>query len=173
MNLAQTLLGLGKGAANATGLPYLLDVAIDNPIRELSAQLTGNKQALKNAQQSSKNQHDLKKWAVNSAAALALPTALSQASKFVWKPPVGQPGYIPFVQGPANTAARVGPNARYTMGDIAEYKFNKNYLNPKDWNGINQSARELSKKFNIDLVNGSPVDINNRVADFLARFNGL
>lgn len=188
MNLAQTLLqlggvpsvrsgavSLGKEAINATGIPYLINTDIINPIKSATAQLTGNKEAMRNAEKAYKRPlpTQLKDWGVNSAGALSLPFALEGAATHIWKPPVTPQGYLPFVEGPANTAARVGPNDRYTMGDVGAYKLDKNYINPKDWNGINQSARELSKKFNIDLVNGSPAEINGRIADFLDRFNGM
>ena len=63
MNLAQTLLqlggvpsvrsgavSLGKEAINATGIPYLINTDIINPIKSATAQLTGNKEAMRKAE---------------------------------------------------------------------------------------------------------------------------
>lgn len=72
MNLAKALSSIGKNAISATGIPYLINTDIVNPIKSITGQLSGNRQAMNNAE-SAFNQpltNQLKQWGGNSASAL-------------------------------------------------------------------------------------------------------
>jgi hypothetical protein len=169
MNLAQTLLGLGKGALNATGLPYLINTDIINPIKSATGQLTGNRIAMQNAEKAYAKPlpTQLKDWGVNSASALSLPFALDAAAGHIWKPPTAP---IPPTPG---LGMRVGPNERYTLSDFADYKMGRYNPHPQDLGPLAKQGWEIGKKLGLDVTSGSPAEINARIAQFLDRFGGL
>lgn len=130
MNLLNALANLGKGAANATGLPYLINTTVVNPIKSLTAQATGNRQAYLNAEKAYQQPigTQLKQWGGNSAAALlpfvggagiakvaqkVQPTNLLQKSLLS----ASQGGLI---GGAMNTAGTMGTGANPTLKDFGK-----------------------------------------------------
>lgn len=83
MNLSKTLWDITKGMGNATGLPYLINTTITNPIKQLTAQATGNKVAYRNAGRAYEKpvKRQLQEWGGNSASALLPFVAGGLASK--------------------------------------------------------------------------------------------
>lgn len=103
------------------------------------------------------------------------PYALGGASfsKFKGRPPVRQqaPAPLPPPVNP-NMAARASMNERYTLSDYSDYLL-KDYKpkNANDTNKLIRDARQTAQKIGIDIYSGSPLDVRDRIADYLELYD--
>lgn len=184
MNLVKALMGLGKGAANATGLPFLINTAITNPIKSIAADLTNNEEAYRNAERFYRKPvgDQLKQWGGASTAAL-LPfvggAGIQSAGRYLVPQTLAQKSLFGaasggLLGGALNVAGMVGQGGDATLRDFGQgalfggaiggatplagalWKTAQPHLTPLNENGF----------INItDNANGFPIR-NNTGADF-------
>jgi len=88
---------------------------------------------------------------VAGAAAKNLPKALAKADEVAFTP----------------RNMRIGPEVKGQLSDWADTKMGRYKPNAKERLALDQNARRLTKETGVDFVNGSPAEIDTRVAEFL------